>query len=76
MIGLRRAGFSAQDRDEIRTAFKLVYLSGLNISQALEKAATMKFSAPAREFLDFVANAKKRGVCPYKKLEGPTLSRP
>ena len=76
VVGLRRAGFSAQDRDEIRTAFKLVYLSGLNISQALEKAATMKFSAPAREFLDFVANAKKRGVCPYKKLEGPTLSRP
>jgi len=38
--------------------FKLVYLSGLNISQALGKAATMKFGAPAREFLDFVANAK------------------
>jgi len=28
MIGLRRAGFSAQDRDEIRTAFKLVILAG------------------------------------------------
>ena len=70
MIGLRRAGFSAQDRDEIRTAFKLVYLSGLNISQALEKAATMKFSAPAREFLNFVANAKKRGICPLQHGTG------
>src|SRR5213592_633737 len=66
-VGLRRAGFSAQDRDEIRTAFKLVYLSGLNISQALEKAAAMNFGAPAREFLDFVANAKKRGICPLKR---------
>src|SRR5881398_2950280 len=74
MIGLRRAGFSAQDRDEIRTAFKLVYLSGLNISQALEKAATMKFSAPAREFLDFVGNAKKRGVCPLKRGEANDVS--
>lgn len=64
VVGLRRAGFSAKDRDEIKSAFKLIYLSGLNISQALKKAATMNVGAPAREFLDFVANAKKRGICP------------
>jgi UDP-N-acetylglucosamine acyltransferase len=66
VVGLRRAGFSAKDREEIKSAFKLVYLSGLNVSQVLEKAAAMKFTAPAREFLDFVANAKKRGICPLK----------
>src|SRR5438046_3302762 len=66
VVGLRRAGFSATDREEIKAAFKLVYTTGLNISQALEKAATMKFGGPAREFLDFVANAKKRGICPLK----------
>jgi UDP-N-acetylglucosamine acyltransferase len=67
MIGLRRAGFSARDRDEIKAAFKLLYNSGLNISQALEKAATMEFGAPAREFFSFVANAKARGICPLKR---------
>jgi UDP-N-acetylglucosamine acyltransferase len=67
VIGLRRAGFSEKEREEIKAAFKLVYLSGLNISQALEKAATMKFTTAAREFLDFVANAKKRGICPLKR---------
>jgi len=67
VVGLRRASFSAKDRDEIKAAFKLVYLSGLNISQALEKAATMKLDVPAREFLDFVANAKKRAICPLKR---------
>ena len=67
IVGLRRAGFGAKDRDEIKSAFKLIYLSGLNVSQALEKAATMNFGAPAREFLDFVANAKKRGICPLKR---------
>src|SRR5437660_1833149 len=66
VVGLRRAGFNTQDREEIKTAFKLVYTSGLNISQALKKAAAIKFAAPAREFLDFVGNAKKRGICPYK----------
>lgn len=70
-IGLKRAGFSRQDRDEIKAAFKLIYLSGLNTSQALEKAASMKIGAAAREFFDFVTEAKKRGLCPYRgKGEG------
>lgn len=73
-VGLRRAGFSARDRDEIKGAFKLVYLSGLNIGQALKKAATMKFGAPAREFLAFVANAKKRGICPIKREANEEIS--
>src|SRR2546430_5842739 len=67
VVGLRRAGFSAQDRDEIKAAFKLIYASELNISQALDKAKKMKFGAAAQEFLDFVANAKKRGICPLKR---------
>jgi UDP-N-acetylglucosamine acyltransferase len=67
IVGMRRAGFSAKDRDEIKKAFKLVYLSGLNTSQALEKVEMVTFGAPAREFLDFVANSKKRGICPLKR---------
>jgi UDP-N-acetylglucosamine acyltransferase len=65
-VGLRRAGITADDRDEIKEAFKLVYLSGLNMSQALEKAATMTFNAPAREFLDFISSSNTRGICPLK----------
>jgi UDP-N-acetylglucosamine acyltransferase len=65
-VGLRRAGVSANDRDEIKQAFKLIYLSGLNTSQALEKAEAMSFGAPAREFLDFIATSKKRGICPLR----------
>jgi UDP-N-acetylglucosamine acyltransferase len=73
-VGMRRAGISAKDRNEIKEAFKLVYLSGSNISQAMQKAETMKFGAPAREFLDFVAAAKKRGVCPLKRGVNDDLS--
>ncbi len=69
VIGMRRAGFSPQDRDEIKAAFRLIYKSGLNISQALEKANTMKVGAAAREFFDFIADAKKRGICPLKRGE-------
>jgi len=67
VIGLRRAGFSAKDRDEIKAAFKLVYASGLNVGDAIKKGAEMKLGDAAREFLDFVANAKKRGICPLKR---------
>jgi UDP-N-acetylglucosamine acyltransferase len=67
VIGLRRAGFSGRDRDEIKAAFKLLYMSGLNISQALEKAAAMELGVPAREFFAFVAAAGKRGICPLKR---------
>ena len=67
VIGLRRAGFSRQDRDEIKAAFKLLYTSGLNVGQAIEKSATMNFGSAAREFFVFVANAKKRGICPFKR---------
>ena len=67
MVGLRRAGFSAKDREEIKMAFKLLYESGLNVGQALEKAATMKFGDAACELFDFVAKAKQRGICPLKR---------
>ena len=74
IVGMRRAGLSANDREEIKAAFKLVYLSGLNTSQALEKAETMTFGVSAREFLDFVASSKKRGICPLKRGTGDDVS--
>jgi UDP-N-acetylglucosamine acyltransferase len=73
VIGLRRAGFSGRDRDEIKAAFKLLYTSGLNISQALEKAAAMELGGPAREFFAFVATAEKRGICPLKRVANEEL---
>src|SRR5262249_34201342 len=73
-VGMRRAGVNAKERDEIKEAFKLIDLSGLNTSQALDKAKTMTFGTPACEFLDFIANAKKRGICPLKRGAGDDVS--
>lgn len=67
VVGLRRAGLSAEERDDVKAAFKLIYASGLNLSEALEKSKATKFGKAAHEFLDFVANAKKRGICPLKR---------
>ncbi|HEY6205411.1 MAG TPA: acyl-ACP--UDP-N-acetylglucosamine O-acyltransferase [Chthoniobacterales bacterium] len=70
VVGLKRAGFNAKERDEIKAAFKLIYMSRLNVSQALDQAGSMKLGPAAHEFIDFVANAKKRGICPYHHHEG------
>jgi UDP-N-acetylglucosamine acyltransferase len=65
VVGLRRADFSAAERDEIKRAFKLLYRSGLNTKQALAKAAETEFGPIGREFFEFVANAGKRGIVSY-----------
>jgi len=66
IIGLRRAGFSVAQRDEIKRAFKLLYFSGLNTRQALERSREMKWTQVGSEFFDFVTEAGKRGICPYR----------
>src|SRR5438046_3901964 len=64
-IGLRRAGFSREQRDEIKSAFKLLYLSGLNTRTALERSREMKWKQQGREFFDSVEKTGKHEICPY-----------
>jgi len=71
VVGLRRAGYSAEQRSEIKRAFALLYLSGLNTSQALAAAESQDWSPEASEFFTFVAAAKKRGICPLLRKAVP-----
>lgn len=71
VVGLRRAGFDATDRAEIKAAFRLLYESGLNVSQALERAQEKTWREPAQRFFDFVATAKRRGICALRRGRGP-----
>ena len=63
VIGLRRGGFSVEARAEIKAAFKLLYASGRNVTQAVEAARERAWGADAAEFWAFVAAAKKKGIC-------------
>ena len=65
VVGLRRAGLSAADRVEIKRAFDLLYRSGRNASQAVEAAGAESWGEIGRAFWDFVAAAKKKGVCDW-----------
>jgi len=67
VVGLRNAGYSADDRADIKKAFKLLYMRGLNTTQALERSRQMQWSKGGQIFFDFVASAKKRGICDMRE---------
>lgn len=75
VVGLRRAGFTAAERTEIKAAFKLLYASGMNVSQALAAARERPWGASAAHFFEFAEGAKRRGLCGFGRAapaaEGP-----
>jgi UDP-N-acetylglucosamine acyltransferase len=62
VIGLRRAGFSAEERLEIKKLYHALFRSGKNFGEAMADARE-NFSSPgAKVMLEFIV-AAKRGVC-------------
>ncbi len=61
-VGLRRAGFTAEQRLELKRVYQLLFRSGINVREAVTEAQKLFTSAPAKIMIDFVARAK-RGVC-------------
>jgi UDP-N-acetylglucosamine acyltransferase len=63
VVGLRRAGFSAQTRAGIKSAFDLLYRRGLNLTQALQKAAESDWAPEPALLVRFASESGKRGLC-------------
>lgn len=63
IVGLRRAGFTVEQRAEIKAAFDLLYRSGLNVSQALAAAGERSWQEAAGEFWRFIRGATGKGIC-------------
>jgi UDP-N-acetylglucosamine acyltransferase len=64
-IGLRRAGIGAAERLELKRLYKLLFLSGQNLSQVVAEARKEFTSPSSTHLLDFIA-ASKRGVCRHR----------
>ena len=71
VVGMRRAGIGPQIRAEIKEAYKLLYRSGLNVSQALEQIKKSLKSAEVAHMVAFI-EASKRGILDGTAVE--TLS--
>lgn len=62
VVGMRRAGITADERKEIKQAFNILYQSGLNTKDAAKKIKESFSSGPALEFFTFIEQSE-RGIC-------------
>ena len=62
IVGLRRAGFSNEQRLELKQVYRALFRGGNNFRAALVEARETFSSEAARTMLDFVL-ASKRGIC-------------
>lgn len=64
VVGLRRAGFTAEDRRVLKQALMVIYNAGLNSSQAIAKLTEEFDSELVQEWCQFI-QASKRGLCKF-----------
>lgn len=70
-VGLRRAGLSRADQQAIKTAYRLLYQSGLRLDEALGRIDAELDNEHARHLVTFVRESqKKRGICRPKQRAG------
>lgn len=63
IVGLRRNGLTPEVRMEIQRAYKILYRSGLNVSQAIEEMERqLSGTEEVEHILRFLRNAE-RGIC-------------
>ena len=63
VVGLRRNGFDSHLRRELKTAYRILYRSGLNIGQALAKIKLQEgLSGSVTRLVQFIESSK-RGIC-------------
>lgn len=63
VVGMRRAGLSAATRKNVKDAFHLLFLAGLNLREALESTESREWEPEASAFIDFFRVSSKRGIC-------------
>ena len=61
-VGLRRAGYTSEQRQALKGLYRRLFLDGKNITEVVEAALMDSPDEQARTLLEFIA-ASKRGVC-------------
>jgi len=62
VVGLRRAGFSASEIAALKSAYQLLFRSGLKLEEALKRIESQIDSEHARHLVRFIRSSK-RGIC-------------
>ena len=68
LVGMKRKGFTDTVINEIKNAYRTLFLSGLTIVDALDQLEAASPGPEVREMIDF-ARSSKRGICrPSRKV--------
>jgi len=68
-IGLRRRGFNMETINQIQNIYRVIYLKGYNVSQAVEIIEAELPATPERdEILSFIANSSRGIMKGYSKV--------
>lgn len=68
-VGLRRAGYDQDTRNSIKQAYRILYRSGLNVPQAVERMeAELGTVEPVKEMIAFIRNSV-RGIAKHAPID-------
>ena len=75
LVGLRRAGFTAQEVSALKNAYRLLYRSGLKLKEALARIAAEVPGEHAQHLISFI-QASKRGICREERKATRSVAAP
>ncbi|MDP2942643.1 MAG: acyl-ACP--UDP-N-acetylglucosamine O-acyltransferase, partial [Candidatus Omnitrophota bacterium] len=68
LVGIKRSGMREKAKAQIKSIYKLVYRSGLNVSHALDEITKVGgLTDEARHMVEFIKSSE-RGICKHRKM--------
>ncbi len=71
-VGIRRAGFSTAEQDELKKAIRTLYRAGLPFRQAVECVAQSLKTSPGQRLVAFLREPSRRGIAGAVRRPGPS----
>lgn len=72
-VGMRRAGLGPQERTQIKQVYRIVYRSGLTVSEATDHLRQLGDNSFAQDFASFLANSQRGCVRGDRKPNGVSI---
>ncbi len=63
VVGLRRAGFTQEERNKIKRAHRILYRSGYKLSEAIDNLERAELGKEVQHLIDFLKKGSKKGIC-------------
>ncbi|MEX0791538.1 MAG: acyl-ACP--UDP-N-acetylglucosamine O-acyltransferase, partial [Pirellulaceae bacterium] len=76
LIGLKRNGFTSEEIVELKQAYRLIFRSNLNNSEALEQVARRFPGGPARYFQEFLCESERGFVQARQRGRHASIDQP